>query len=89
MIKLQFKRHLLPVFLVAVLLFPSSNIINSDCTHTFYSQTFQEFKQKEDIEAQKLNSRKAMTQAIAKYKENKRLNRIKKRQYLTKLQKGK
>jgi len=68
---------------------PSTNIINSDCTHEFYTETFQQFKERSDIEAQKLNSRKAMTKAIAKYKENKRLKQSKKCQILTKLQKRK
>ena len=61
---------------------PSSSIINSDCTHEFYSQTFQQFLEKEnnekEIENQIEQTRSAMFKSLKK-------KATKKCQYLTKL----
>lgn len=52
-----------------------------------FTETFTQFKQKEDIKQLKLQSRNVMTQAIAKYKHKKQQRiALKKRQLLTKLQ---
>lgn len=68
--------------LLFLTLHPSSSIINSDCTHEFYSQTFQQFLEKEnnaqEIQRQILQTRNAMFKSLKK-------KTTKKCQYLTKL----
>jgi hypothetical protein len=68
-----------------LLLLPNLNI-EPDYTETeYFTETFTQFKQKEDLQKIRLQTRKAMYLAITKYKEKKR---IKKRQTLTLLAKG-
>ena len=68
--------------LLFLTLHPSSSIINSDCTHEYYTQTFQQFLEKEnkekEIENQIEQTRKAMLKSLKK-------KTTKKCQYLTKL----
>ena len=57
--------------LLTIILNPSSTIENSSMVIHPFTETFQQFKQKEDFKSQVLQSRKAMTKAIAKYKHKK------------------
>jgi hypothetical protein len=52
-----------------------------------FSETFQQFKQRSDNDKLIKESRKAMTQAIARYHKKNKTKRNKQRQYLTYLRK--
>jgi hypothetical protein len=69
------------VILLSLISIPNHNIEPDDVAFDWqdqHSETFQEFKARQDMEKSIQNSKAAMYQAILKYKEKKRLKRSRK-----------